>query len=461
MSFPNPIKILFSKENQSRGVERIKRAGLTGMSSVIAQGITIAAGLISVKLTLSYLGEARYGVWLTINSLLMWLYVSNLGLSGNALINKLSDANGKDDKRLAQELVSTAFWTLGGLSIVFILLFALSLPLINWQWIFNTQGTISIEELKWASIFAFISFVMMFPTSMVDAVYQSHQEGYIGNIWNIAGSIFSLIALIGVTQMQGGLPLLVASLFGVRLLFSLFNAGYLFFIRYSWLKPSPKAVTKKSFHGLMDLGWKYLIGQLSGIGMFQSQPFIITQIVGPEGVTVFGIAQRILTLPLMVVQMFSTPFMATYGEAKARGDWDWIKKNLRRTLILATVGSIVMVVPLCLLARTIIWYWLHKPEVLPSNGLIAFFGIYTVVACIVTPASVMLYGIERVGRQAIIAFLNAILTVGLGIIFTVYFGISGIVLAMLIALSLVNFIGQFVEIKRVFKDFERRQEGIV
>ena len=44
---------------------------------------------------------------------------------------------------------------------------------------------------------------------------------------------------------------------------------------------------------------------------------------------------------------------------------------------------------------------------------------------------------------------------------TVYFGISGIVLAMLIALSLVNFIGQFVEIKRVFKDFERRQEGIV
>ncbi len=272
----------------------------------------------------------------------------------------MSEANGKDDKKLAQELVSTAFWTLGGLSIIFLLLFAISLPFINWQWVFNTTE-VSPNELKWAVIFAFICFVMMFPTSMVDAVYGSYQEGYIGNIWNIAGSIFSLIALIVVTQMEGGLPLLVASLFGVSLLFSLFNAGYLFFVRHPWFKPSPSAVTKKSFHGLMDLGWKYLVGQLSGIGMFQSQPFIITRIVGPEGVAVFGIAQRILTLPLMVVQMFSNPFMATYGEAKARGDWDWIRKNLRRTTF---VGNSWLNRNGCAVVsdrqNTIIYYWLRQ-----------------------------------------------------------------------------------------------------
>lgn len=454
MSFLNPIEILFSKDNQSRGVERLQRAGLAGVTSVLAQGITIAAGLISVPLTISYLGEKRFGAWLAINSLLMWLYVSNLGLSGNALINKLSEANGKDDKKLAQELVSTAFWTLGGLSLIFLILFAISLPFVNWQWIFNTTE-VSKNELKWAAIFAFISFVMMFPTSMVDAIYSSYQEGYIGNIWNILGSIFSLIALIIVTQMEGGLPLLVASLFGVRLLFSLINAGYLFFIRHPLLKPSPSAVTKSSFDGLMNLGWKYLVGQLSGIGMFQSQPFIITRIVGLEGVTIFGIAQRILTLPLMVVQMFSNPFMATYGEAKARGDWDWIRKNLRRTTLMATVGSIAMVVPLCLSAKWLILHWIRKPEVVPSDGLIAFFGIYTIVACVVTPASVMLYGVERVGGQSKIAILNAILTVGLGIVFTTIYGVAGMALAMLIGLTLINPIGQILEIRAVFKDFKR------
>jgi O-antigen/teichoic acid export membrane protein len=332
------------------------------------------------------------------------------------------------------------------------LLFAASFPFVNWQWVFNTEST-SVRELQWAVIFAFISFVMMFPTSLVDAVYGSYQEGYIGNIWNIAGSIFSLIALIIITQMQGGLSLLVASLFGVRLFFSLLNAAYLFFIRHPWLKPVPGAVTKKSFHGLMGLGWKYLVGQLSGIGMFQSQPMIITQIVGPEGVAVFGVAQRLLTLPLMVVQMFSNPFMATYGEAKARGDWAWIKKNLRRTLLLATIGSIAMVVPLCLLAKWIILHWVGA-DMIPSDWLIAFFGIYTIVACIVTPASVMLYGVERVGAQAVFAFINALLNVILGIILTQYFGITGMVIAMASALLLVNPIAQWTQIRQVFKEIK-------
>lgn len=454
MSIVNSVRILFSKDSQSRGVERLKRAGLTGMSSVMAQGITIVAGFISVPLTVGYLGEKRFGAWLAINSLLMWLYVSNLGLSGNALINKLSDANGKDDKKLAQELVSTAFWTLGGLSFIFLILFAISLPFVNWQWVFNTNE-VSVNELKWAAIFAFISFVMMFPTSMVDAIYSSYQEGYIGNVWNILGSIFSLIALVVVTQMEGGLPLLVASLFGVRLFFSMINAGYLFLIRHPSLKPLPSAVTKKSFDGLMDLGWKYLVGQLSGIGMFQSQPFIITRIVGLEGVTIFGIAQRILTLPLMVVQMFSNPFMAAYGEAKARGDWDWIRKNLRRTTLIAAVGSFAMVVPLCLSAKWLILHWIQKPEVVPSDGLIAFFGIYTIVACIVTPASVMLYGIERVGGQSIFALINAILTVVFGVILTQYYGITGMAMAMALALLLVNPIAQFTQVRQVFNDIPK------
>jgi O-antigen/teichoic acid export membrane protein len=292
---------------------------------------------------------------------------------------------------------------------------------------------------------------MMFPTSMVDAVYQSYQEGFIGNMWNIAGSVFSLIALIAVTKMQGGLPLLVAALFGVRLLFSFINAGYLFFFRHPWLIPSPKAVSKKSFKELMNLGSKYLLAQFSGIGMFQSQPMIITQVLGPGAVGVFGIIQRLLSLPTMVVLMMTTPLMSAYGEAKARGDWDWIKKTLKRTLIAATLGSIMLVLPLCLAAKTIIYHW-AGPEMVPSTELIAFFGIYVVLNCIATPASVMLYGIQRVGAQAIYSLINAVLTVILGIVFTQYFGLIGMVIAMTVAYALVNPVAQITQIRLAFKE---------
>jgi O-antigen/teichoic acid export membrane protein len=451
MRIPEAARTFFSRKEQSRGVERLRRAGLTGLTSVLAQGITIAAGIVSVPLTLSYLGSERYGVWLTINSLLQWLYVSNMGLSGNALVNKLSEANGSDDRERAQELAATAFWSLTGIAVLFSVIFALCLPFIDWSLIFNTTETVSTTELQLSAIFAFICFVMMFPTSMVDAVYQSYQEGFIGNMWNIAGSVFSLIALIAVTKMQGGLPLLVAALFGVRLLFSFINAGYLFFFRHPWLIPSPKAVSKKSFKELMNLGSKYLLAQFSGIGMFQSQPMIITQVLGPGAVGVFGIIQRLLSLPTMVVLMMTTPLMSAYGEAKARGDWDWIKKTLKRTLIAATLGSIMLVLPLCLAAKTIIYHW-AGPEMVPSTELIAFFGIYVVLNCIATPASVMLYGIQRVGAQAIYSLINAVLTVILGIVFTQYFGLIGMVIAMTVAYALVNPVAQITQIRLAFKE---------
>jgi O-antigen/teichoic acid export membrane protein len=453
MRIPELTRILFSKGEQSRGVERLRRAGLTGVTSVLAQGITILAGFISLRLTLNYLGEERYGVWLTINTLLNWLYVSQMGLGGNALVNKLSEAYGKDDNNLAQEIAATAFWSLAGIAALFFLLFVLSLPFVNWSPIFNTSEAVAASELQLSVILAFICFVMMFPTSMVDAVYQSYQEGYIGNIWNIAGSIFSLIALIAVTRTEGGLPLLVASLFGVRLLFSFFNAGYLFFFRHPWLMPSPKAVTKNSFKELMNLGSKYLLAQFSGIGMFQSQPVIITQVTGPSGVTIFGIAKSLLTLPSTVVLMMTNPLLSAYGEAKARGDWDWIRKTLKRTLIASAIGSILMVLPLCFFAKTIIYYWTKgRTEVLPSNELIAVFGIYVVLNCIATPASVMLYGIQRVGAQAIYSLINAVLTVVLGIVLTQIYGLLGMAIAMTLAYALVNPIAQITQVRLAFKE---------
>jgi O-antigen/teichoic acid export membrane protein len=72
----------------------------------------------------------------------------------------------------------------------------------------------------------------------------------------------------------------------------------------------------------------------------------------------------------------------------------------------------------------------------------------------VTPASVMLYGVERVGAQAVFAFINALLNVILGIILTQYFGITGMVLAMAIALLLVNPIAQWTQIRQVFKEIK-------
>ena len=454
IKFKNSLRILFSRNEQGRGVDRIRRAGLTGITRIFLWGSALASGLISMPLTIGYLGKERYGVWLTINSLLQWFYIGNLGLIGNALVNKLSEANGKDDRNIARELVSTAFWSLIGITIIFLSLFAVCFQFINWSSIFNVSEMVSVSELQLSVILAFVGFVAIFPTSVADAIYQGYQEGFIGDLWGIVGGLVSLIALIIVVQFEGGLPFLILSIFGVKILFAFLSIAYLFFIRHSWLKPSLRAITKKTFLELIELGWKYVVFQLSIIGNNQSAPIILTQILGPANVGVFSVAHRIMTLPIVFINASLWALLPAYGEAKTRNDWGWIRRNFRRTVLLATLGSFVMVFPSVFYLKPIMFYFFGE-DVILSDSLIIVFAIYVIGMCVMAPVSVVLFGLERVGAQAILSALRAFFNIVLGIILTQSYGMVGMAVAMAIAFILVSPVGETLAVRSAFKSSDK------
>ncbi len=78
---------------------------MTTITSGIAKAIGILASLISVPLTYRYLGPERYGIWMVLISIITALSFADLGI-GNGLMNAVSEAYGKDDRRLAQEHVT-------------------------------------------------------------------------------------------------------------------------------------------------------------------------------------------------------------------------------------------------------------------------------------------------------------------------------------------------------------------
>jgi len=172
-------------------------------------------------------------------------------------------------------------------------------------------------------------------------------------------------------------------------------------------------------------------------------------VLGPAQVGLFNIEQRLLTLPLLVVQMFCFPLMPAYGEAQSRRDWHWIRHTLWRTLAFSAGGATVMVGCLALVARPIIRIWVG-PQAVPGPGLVLGLCLYVLAAALVTPASVMLYGVQRVGGQAIIAGLNAVLTVAGGILLTRSIGTAGMAVAMALALLSVNVVGQAMQTRQVF-----------
>ena len=70
---------------------RFRRVGLTTASSIAARGISFATSLITVPLTLHYLGAERYGLWATLSSIIALASFADLGLV-NGLLNALASA---------------------------------------------------------------------------------------------------------------------------------------------------------------------------------------------------------------------------------------------------------------------------------------------------------------------------------------------------------------------------------
>jgi O-antigen/teichoic acid export membrane protein len=423
------LKSFLTKRHGNAGRERYRRAGLTASASFISKILTIIISFVSVPLTVHYLGSERYGVWLTIGSLLTWMSMTDFGIAGNALVNLLSEAHGKEDKRLAGEHASSAFWTLVGLSLCIGAIFLFCFHLIPWSAVFHVSSAVPEAELNRACAYSLIFFVVGFPLSMVSSVYGAYQDGFMANIWNIAGSLLALISLIVVAQMKGGLPQLVLAISGTRALIGFANVYYMFFRRYPWLIPHPSAVRMSSIKRLMSLGGNYMITQLAGLGIYQSQPMIITQMLGPSYVVIFVVAQKIVTLPNDLVFMATAPFISAYGEARARADWGWIHRAFRNSLFASLAFGVPVTLAIALTAKPLIRIWAGR-EAVPNVQVVLWLSVYTLICVGMLSVGQLLCGLERADILAYSLSLCAICNIGLGIVFARWWGVGGVAFAM-------------------------------
>ena len=447
---PQGLKTLFTRSSVDPGRERYRRAGMTASTSYIAKALTLLMGFVSVPLTVNYLGAERYGVWLTISSLLLWVALTDFGLSGYALVNVLSEAVGNDDRESARHYAASAFWALVTIALVVGAVFMAAFHSIPWRAVFCVSDATTTEELEWTCALVLMLFVINLPLSLLRSLYNAHQDGYLANIWGIVSGVVSLLGLIVVTRFHGGLPQLVIAVSGVPALVLLANTYHAFVRRYPWLAPAPSAVRWTCTRRLLKLGGKYMIMQLASLGIYQSQAMIITQMLGPSKVVIFVVTAKVITLPVDLAYMGTVPFVSAFGEAKARRDWNWIKGAFKN----ATFGSVALGMPLAaalaLIAKPLILIW-AGPSAVPDPHLVLWLFIYTAIGVCLMMAGQLLCGLERLEPLALSIVLCAIGCVVLGVLFAPWWGLSGVAFAMAISKIATFWPIQVYEVRRIFR----------
>jgi O-antigen/teichoic acid export membrane protein len=297
-------------------------------------------------------------------------------------------------------------------------------------------------------------FILNFPLSLQYSIYSAYQEGYLANIWSISTNAFSLLALLIVSRFHGGLPQLVFALSGTRTLVAIVNNFYLL-RRYPWLVPHPSAVRWHCIQRLFKLGGKYMVQQLAALGIYQSQPMIITQMLGPASVVIFVVSYKIITLPMDLIYMATQPLIAAFAEAKARRDWEWIWNAYKRATWVATAVGFSMVALMALIAKPLIRIW-ATPAAVPSTSFVLWLSIYVMVGTALMPTNQFLSGVEKVTPLAVSTALCAIGVVSGGILLAHGHGLVGFAVAMAFSKLITFWPIQLYEVYRLRRAFHAK-----
>jgi O-antigen/teichoic acid export membrane protein len=434
-----------ASDGQRRYV-RILQAVLTNLAG---RGVGVLVSVISIPLTVNYLGAERYGVWVTISTMLMWLNIADLGL-GNGLTNALSECYGNNRPDLAQRYVATAFWILSGLAGAIGALFALVWPVVDWPMLFNINSDVARAEIGPAVALAVGIFLFQLPLSLTAKIYNAHQEGALANVWAAAGNVASLLALIVVTQARVGLVWLIFAISGTVFVVSAANTLWLFAKKKPWLLPKPRFIDRNSVKRLLSTGGMFFVIQIAVLLIFQTDNIIIARFLGAQEVTPYSIAWRLFSYATLIQAFIFPNLWPAYSEAFARRDNAWIKHAFRTNLAASLLLTIFCILPLVLFGREIISLWVGI-EAVPPFSLLLWMGGWSIIYTVMTSVACILNGSGNMRGQMIYGMATAIINIALSIVLVIPFGITGVIAATVIAYLVCNVIPASVEVTYLLK----------
>jgi O-antigen/teichoic acid export membrane protein len=422
------IKMIKNLLGFGEGHERTKRAKKNIIGSFAVKGLSILIGLVLTPMTIHYINPTRYGIWLTLSSIIAWFGFFDIGF-GNGMRNKFAEAVAQGNKELARIYVSTTYAILSIIIGIVLALFLVINPFLNWTKILNTSPEMA-QELSVLAMIVFTFFCLQFVFKLITTVLLADQKPAKSSFFNLLGSIFSLIAIFILTKTTHGSLIYLGLALGFSPIFVLLCSSFWYYFRdYKYYRPSIKYVHFKYAKNLMNLGIKFFIIQVATIFLYQTNNLIITQLFGPSEVTTYNIAFQYFSVIPMAFTIITAPFWSAYTEAFVKNDIQWIRKTIKTLIIIWGLFFLASVVMLAC-SNVVYLLWIGKSVKVPFilSMVCAIYGI------IVTWSNIFLTFINGVGKIALQVSLTIIvifINIPLAIFLAKYmkFGVSGVLLA--------------------------------
>jgi O-antigen/teichoic acid export membrane protein len=411
-------------DDHSRGAERNRRAALTGGAATLARVVQIGTSLVTVPLTLKYLGNERFGLWMTISSVLAMATFADFGV-GNGVLNTVAKAFGKDDIQGVRKAVSSGFAVLSTIAILLLLSFFTAYRCVNWADFFRVTSPQARGEAGPALAVFAVCFALNIFMDVVQRVQLGLQQGYRYGLWQLCGSAAGFIGVLGGIWLHVSLPVLVIAIAGAPVFATTLNAIHFFgFVRPD-LRPCRDLVSRNAISEIARLGGLFFLLQIVCAVGFSADNFIIARMLGAVNVPDYSIPQRMFALIAGMSSMLVAPLWPAYGEAISRGDIPWARKTLGRSMRLVLVVTSVASGALFLLSHKLIYWWVGS-RIHPPFLLLLGLAIWTIVTCCGDALGMFLNGASLIRVQVIVGPIFTIACIATKILLIHRYGVTGV-----------------------------------
>ncbi len=418
-------------------------------TSLAARGVGIVCQLLQVPLVVATLGSEAFGLWMTMTSITNLMQFADLGL-GTGLQNRLTEKFTHGEFTEARSLFVSVFAFLALVGVTLGSLLAWVIHSLDLPVLFHLRDPLTIAQAPVAALALCLVFCAGFPLGLSQRLAFARHEGWMFNVTQAIGSVTALAVVAWGAHAHWSLGLLIASAQGTLLLA---NAGLLVVqcFQLRWFRRPWPALHFGAVRELLGVGAFFSVQQIVSTVMFSLPQVIISASLGAAAVTPYNLVQRLFNLFAIVQNAFLLPLWPAYAEARARGEFTWMRRALRHSVQATVLGCIVPMMVCACFAPQIIRWWVGNGPVLPDYLLVGLLCLLNTLTFLQQPCLYLLVAVSEVKYCAYYSVMSAIGGTVLMLVLVHRFGVTGVVLGLLLGYIPFTLIGNFFEARRYLR----------
>lgn len=443
------VHIYFTKGN-ARSVAVKKNIA----ASLVLKCISILISLQVVPLTIGYVNPTKYGIWLTLSSIIAWLSYFDFGFA-HGFRNRFAEAKARGEMKLAREYVSTTYAVLFLLFSAILLITLMVNRYLNWSSILNIDAMYN-EELH--VVFGLLAcfFCLNIVASVFTTMLTADQKPALASLIQTGGQVLAFVCIYVLTKTTSGSLSALAFAFAGVPCFLLVVVSLVMYSggKYKGVAPSLRN-TRFSLTGkILGLGGQFFVIMISMLFIFQFINIILSRVEGPEAVTQYNIAYKYFNVLNMVFIIVLTPFWSAFTDAYVKKDYDWMRGIVRKLELLWLLCIPVLI--LMVLCSGFLYQWWVGDSVPVPFSLSACMAVYILFQ---TGGNVYMYlinGTSKVRLQLIIYVVFAIIAIPFMNFCCKWYGVEGVLIVPILTFGLQVIVGRV----QILKIINGTAEGI-